>query len=125
MVQIAADVGVTVSLLFLVVRPGSCVDVVVVVVEVLFGEAGVNALRGQAEKTGFHNSLRVLKGTLCVQIKNLYQIKKSNGCRLTNNFPLRWNKNKWRRPRFLLSFYLEHSPPPPGFLAAVTSEAEG
>ncbi len=73
MVQIAAAVGVTVSLLLLVVRP--CVYVVVVV-EVLFGEAGVNALRGQTEKTGFQSSLRVLKGTLCMQIKNLYQIKK-------------------------------------------------
>ncbi len=62
-VQIATAVGVTVSLLLFVVRPGSCVDIVVVVVEVLFGEAGVNALRGQTEKTGFHNSLRVLKGT--------------------------------------------------------------
>ncbi len=56
MVQIAAAVGVTVSLLLLVVRPGCCVDVVV---EVLFGEAGVYALRGQAEKIGFQNSLRV------------------------------------------------------------------
>ncbi len=36
-VQIATAVGVTVSLLLLVVRPGSCVDVIVVVVEVLFG----------------------------------------------------------------------------------------
>ena len=48
------------------VRPGSCVYVVV---EVLFGEAGVNALRGQTEKTGFQSSLRVLKGTLCMQKK--------------------------------------------------------
>ncbi len=75
-VQIAAAVGVTVCLLLLVVRPGRCVDVIVVVVEVLFGEAGVNALRGKTEKTGFHNYLRVLKGTLCMQIKNLYQIQK-------------------------------------------------
>ncbi len=55
MVQIAAAVGFTVSLLLLVVRPGCCVDIVVVV-EVLFGEAGVNALRGQTEKIGFHYS---------------------------------------------------------------------
>jgi hypothetical protein len=54
-VQIVAAVGVTVSLLLLVVGPGSCVDVVVVV-DVLFGEAGVNALRGQTEKTAFLNS---------------------------------------------------------------------
>ncbi len=56
MVQIAAAVGVTVSLLLLVVRPRRCVDIVVVVVEVLFGKAGVNALRGQTEKIGFHYS---------------------------------------------------------------------
>ncbi len=59
-IQIAADVGVTVSLLFLVVRPGCCVDVVVVV-EVLFGEAGVNALRGQTEKNWFSEFFICLK----------------------------------------------------------------
>jgi hypothetical protein len=48
-VQIAAVIGFTVSLLLLVVRPGRCVDVIVVV-EVLFGEAGINALRGQTKK---------------------------------------------------------------------------
>ncbi len=59
MVQVAAVVGVTVSLLLLVVRPGSCVYVVV---EVLFGEAGVNALRGQTEKQVLKTLYMCLKG---------------------------------------------------------------
>jgi hypothetical protein len=64
-VQIAATVGVTVSLLLLVVRPGRCVDVIVVV-EVLFGEAGVNALRGQTEKKQVFRNLYVFNSPISI-----------------------------------------------------------